>query len=317
VKSALISGVTGQTGAYLAHHLLNSGYRVIGGTRDAGSADCSRLARLGVLNNLELISLAPADFRSVIQILRAYQPDEIYYLAGQTSVSLSFDQPFEAFESIAIGTLNFLESIRLLDKPCRFFNAGSTESFGSYQGEVISESSPLRPISPYAVAKATSFWMTCNYRQSYGIHACTGLLSNHESPLRPTRFVTSKIVNAIHRIKAGEQQTLHLGNLSVARDWGWAPDYVKAIHKIMLANSPTDYIVATGYTHSLTEMITQLCDLAGLVPEQILRSDNSLLRPTDLQIAHLSSAKIQQELGWRPSTSFPELINKLFYDQLF
>ena len=246
-----------------------------------------------------------------------FKPSEIYYLAGQTSVSLSFEQPFEAFESIAIGTLNFLEAIRMLSHPCRFFNAGSTECFGNIQDQIITESSPMRPVSPYAVAKSTSFWMTANYRDSYGIYACTGLLSNHESPLRPARFVTSKIVKGIHAIKEGRQEYLDLGNLNISRDWGWAPEYADAIYRITTADKPDDYIVATGNTHSLGDLIQGLCSLAGLDASQVIKVNPQLFRPADLEHVSLSPRKINQLLNWSSKTEFDELIYKLYHGLLF
>jgi GDPmannose 4,6-dehydratase len=317
MKRALISGVTGQTGAYLAHRLLAHGYHVCGGSRDADSANVSRLQALGVAADVELVSLAPADFRSVLQVIRSTRPDEIYYLAGQTSVGLSFDQPFEAFESIGVGTLNFLEALRMLGMGCRFFNAGSTECFGNSPDEVITEESVMRPVSPYAVAKATSFWMTSNYRKSYGLFACTGLLSNHESPLRAPRFVTSKIVEGIRAIKAGTQTSLRLGNTAIARDWGWAADYAEAIHRMTTADTADDYVIATGHTHSLTEFIARLCAMADLDPATIVTTDPMLLRPADLTTTTLSPAKIRRDLGWRATTEFAELVRKLYEKEVF
>lgn len=316
-KCALISGVTGQTGAYLAHYLINCGYNVIGGSRDAESANRSRLVALGIDNQVKIVSLAPADFHSVSQVIMQYKPDEIYYLAGQTSVGLSFEQPFEAFESIAIGTLNFLEAIRLLALPIRFFNAGSTECFGDSDGQLITEDFPMRPVSPYAVAKSTSYWMTANYRNSYNMFACTGLLSNHESPLRPRRFVISKVVSSIHAIMQGRQETLELGNIDIARDWGWAPDYVKAIHLMIAAPNPNDYIIATGQTHSLLEFVELACSFAGISAANILKLDHSLLRPTDLSCTLLSADKIKHSLGWQASTGFEDIAKKLFFNELF
>lgn len=317
LRTALISGITGQTGAYLAHRLVHQGYKVVGSSRDAGTANVSRLKALGLVDEVEIVSLAPADFRSVLNVIKLHQPDEIYSLAGQTSVGLSFEQPFESFESIAIGTLNFLEAIRILDLPIRFFNAGSTECFGNAPVSVLNEQSAIHPVSPYAVAKATSFWITSNYRHSYGLHACTGLLSNHESPLRPSRFVTSKVVQGIHAIKAGKQSSLELGNLLISRDWGWAADYVEAIHAMMCAPVAADYIVATGKTHSLLELIESLCRLADLDATAIIKTDPKLLRPSDLTSVTLSADKINRELGWKATTGFPELVNKLYHQRPF
>ncbi|QFZ91670.2 GDP-mannose 4,6-dehydratase [Synechococcus elongatus] len=317
MRKALISGITGQTGAYLAHYLVKSGYHVIGGSRDSGSANLERLRALRILNEVEIVSLAPADFRSVLQAIRTFQPNEIYYLAGQTSVGLSFEQPFESFESIAIGTLNFLEAIRILELDCRFFNAGSTECFGESTDLVITEESAMKPISPYAVAKATSFWITRNYRKSYGLFACTGLLSNHESPLRPTRFVTSKIVQSIRSIQMGTQAYLELGNLNIARDWGWAADYVDAIYRMTTASQADDYIIATGTTHSLIDLIEKLCRMADLEPTKIIKTDPKLLRPSDLSTATLSADKIKRDLNWTAKTDFSLLVSKLFKGDLF
>jgi GDPmannose 4,6-dehydratase len=316
-KLALISGITGQTGAYLAHYLLSLGYSIIGGSRDADSANLSRLEALKILDKVKIVSLAPADFRSVIQVVSLYQPDEIYSLAGQTSVGLSFEQPFEAFESIATSTLNFLEAIRILNLPIRFFNAGSTECFGESLGQIISEDSPMQPTSPYAVAKSTSYWITSNYRKSYDIFACTGFLSNHESPLRPQRFVISKIVHSVHQIKLGYKKYIELGNLCISRDWGWASDYVKAIHMMATASSPRDYIIATGKSYSLLSFVESICQLAGLQPDKILKTDSSLLRPADLGNVLLSPERINSELGWYATTEFPEIVEKLYYNQLF
>lgn len=317
MKTALISGITGQMGAYLAQRLIAHGYHVVGGSRDADSANLVRLRELQVADRIELVSLAPADFRSVLQVIRSARPDEIYYLAGQTSVSLSFEQPFEAFESIAVGTLNFLEAIRMLGVDCRFFNAGSTDCFGDSPDRIITEESVMRPVSPYAVAKATSFWMTSNYRNSYGLFACTGLLSNTESPLRPSRFVTSKIVEGVRAIKAGTLSHLRLGNTAIGRDWGWAPDYADAIHRVTTADTADDYVIATGRTHSLMDFITRLCALADLDPAAIVTTDPSLFRPADLTTIALSPAKIQRDLGWQAATDFPHLVRKLYDRDLF
>lgn len=317
MKRALISGITGQIGAYLAHRLLSRGYHVVGGSRDADSADLTRLRALQVADHVELVSLAPADFRSVLQVIRTTRPDEIYALAGQTSVGLSFEQPFEAFESIAVGTLNFLEAIRVLGVDCRFFNAGSTDCYGNSPDRSITEESAMRPVSPYAVAKATSFWITANYRHSYGLFACNGVLSNTESPLRPGRFVTSKIVAGIRAIKAGTQTGLRLGNTAIGRDWGWAPDYADAVHRIATAAAADDYIVATGRTHSLMDFITQLCDIAELDPAAIITTDPGLFRPADLTTIALDPSKIHRSLGWQAATEFPQLVRKLYHQELF
>ena len=227
-KTALICGVSGQDGAYLARLLLQKGYVVYGGSRDAQGSSFANLHRLGIFEQVKCLSINLQDFRSVLQAVSDVQPDEVYNLAGQSSVALSFEQPVETLESIATGTLNMLEAIRFLGRPVRFYNAGSGECFGNAGPAPVNEETPFRPCSPYGVAKATAFWELANYRQAYDLYACTGILFNHESPLRPTRFVTGKVISAVSRIAGGSQERLCLGNLDVERDWGWAPEYVEA-----------------------------------------------------------------------------------------
>ena len=220
---ALIFGISGQDGALLARHLLERGYEVVGTSRDAQVSSFGNLVKLGVRDRVRMASAAINDFRSVLQLLARVEADEIYNLAGQTSVGLSFEQPVETLESIAVGTLNILEALRFLGKPAKFYNAASSECFGESGEHPADEETPFRPRSPYAVAKATAFWEVANYREAYGLFACSGILFNHESALRPERFVTQKIVAGACRIAAeGGQGKLHLGNLGVERDWGWA-----------------------------------------------------------------------------------------------
>jgi GDPmannose 4,6-dehydratase len=223
---ALICGISGQDGAYLARLLLNKGYEVLGTSRDAQIGGFANLVRLGVRDRVRLESMAPNDFRSVLNVLRRIDPREIYNLAGQSSVGLSFEQPVETLESVAVDTINLLEAIRFLDRPIRFYSAGSSECFGGTEGRAANEQTPFRPRSPYAVAKATAPWLVANYQVAYGLHASTGVLFNHESPLRPERSVTKKIVAAAVRIARGQRSRLTLGNFHIKRDWGWAPEYV-------------------------------------------------------------------------------------------
>jgi GDPmannose 4,6-dehydratase len=236
-KTALICGVSGQDGAWLAQLLVDRGYRVVGTSRDAAVASFSNLARLGIRERVEVKSAALTDFRSVIRVLLEVEPDEIYNLAGQTSVGLSFDQPAEALESIAFGTLNLLEAIRMLKRPVRFYNACSSECFGE-TSTPADERTPFRPHSPYGVAKAAAFWQVSSYREAYGIHASSGILFNHESPLRPERFVTQKVVAAACRIADGSGERLKLGDLAIRRDWGWAPEYAKRCGACSSSPSP-------------------------------------------------------------------------------
>jgi GDPmannose 4,6-dehydratase len=315
-KIALIAGITGQDGSYLARYLLKNGYRVVGTSRDCQSCDTTRLERLGIKADVEMISLAPNDFRSVLKALSLLQPAEIYNLAGQTSVGLSFEQPVECMESIATGTLNFLEVLRFLDMPSRFFSAGSTECFGNTNGEDANEQTAFKPRSPYAVAKSTAFWQVANYRQSYELFCCTGILGNHESPLRPKRFVTQKIIQGVKNIKQGIIRHISLGNLDVWRDWGWAPEYVKAMHLMLNSETATDYIIASGNTISLLDFARIAFRCAGLEPEEHLLSDSTLLRPSDINYSSMNPALIKDELGWQATITPEVIVQRMIDDEL-
>src|SRR5450759_39499 len=215
----------------------------------------SCLMPIGIWQDIALLSMALNDFRSVLQCLSRAKPDEIYNLAGQSSVGLSFEQPVETLESISIGTLNLLEAIRFLQQPIRLYSAGSSECFGDTGGVPADETTPFHPRSPYAVAKSAAHWEVANYREAYNLFACTGILFNHESPLRPARFVTKKIVNAACRIAGGSREQLQLGNIAIRRDWGWAPEYVEAMWLMVQQESPDDFVIATGESHSLEEFV--------------------------------------------------------------
>ena len=285
-KKALICGVSGQDGAYLAKLLLDKGYTVIETSRDAQVSSFHNLIRLGISDKIQYESLVPTDFRSVLQVISKTQPQEIYNLAGQTSVGLSFSLPVETLESIATGTLNFLEVIRFINAPIKFYNAGSSECFGDIGDYPADEETPFRPRSPYAVAKATAFWQVANYREAYNIFACSGILFNHESPLRPKRFVTQKIVSAVSKIAQGNQDKLHLGNISIKRDWGWAPEYVEAMYLMLQQEQPDDYVIATGNSYSLQELVAQAFSCVGLDWQDFVVTDSSLLHLTDLAVSN-------------------------------
>ena len=315
-RTALIAGVTGQDGAYLARHLLRLGYRVVGTSRDCQTCNLERLHRLGIAADVELFSLAPNDFRSVLKVVSSVQPDEIYNLSGQTSVGLSFDQPVECMESISTAALNFLEVLRYLGAASRFFSAGSSECFGDTAGAPADERTAFQPRSPYAVAKSTAFWQVANYREAYGLHACTGLLANHESPLRPHRFVTQKIIQAVQRIQRGEQTQLRLGNLDVSRDWGWAPEYVQAMHRMLQPDQPRDYLIASGRSSSLRHFVELAFEAAGLRAADHLLTDPALFRPNDLKDSALNPARIEQDLGWKASADLEQIVEKMYANQL-
>lgn len=310
-RRALICGVSGQDGSFLARHLLRNGYEVWGTSRDAQQSRFDGLVRLGIKEQVHLESMAPNDFRSVLSVIASCQPHEIYNLSGQTSVGLSFVQPVETLESILNATVNILESIKLLEPGIRFYNACSSECFGDTGGHPADESTPFRPRSPYGVAKAAAFWQLANYRDAYGLFACSGILFNHESPLRPDRFVTAKIVSAAREIAAGTRRELVLGNLSVARDWGWAPEYVEAMHLMLLASEPRDYVVATGKTSSLGDFLSAAFGCHGLAWQDYVKSDPQLQRPSDLTINRANPSLVQRCLGWRARTELPELVRKL------
>lgn len=304
---ALICGVSGQDGAYLARLLLERGYRVAGTSRDAQMSGFGNLDRLGIRGQVELASMAINDFRSVLQVLAKVQPSEVYNLAGQSSVGLSFEQPVETLESISVGTLNILEGIRFLNPEIRLYNAGSGESFGDAGGEAANENTPFRPRSPYAVAKATAFWEVANYREAYGLFACSGILFNHESSLRPERFVTQKLVKAACRIASGSGERLRLGNLDVHRDWGWAPEYVEAMWRMLQLDSPLDFVIATGETNPLSAFVEEVFAAAGLHWQDHVDIDPALMRPTELRISRADPSLSQRLLGWRAETKMAEV----------
>jgi GDPmannose 4,6-dehydratase len=308
-KRALICGISGQDGSYLSRFLLEKGYEVHGTARDAQIASFGNLRQLGLRERITLHSMSLIDFRSVLQVLAKVQPDEIYNLAGQSSVGLSFDQPVETLESISVGTLNLLEVIRFIGAPIRLYNAGSSECFGNTGGEPADETTPFRPRSPYAVAKATAFWEVANYREAYSLKACTGILFNHESPLRPERFVTQKIIRAAKRIADGSPEKLHLGNISIARDWGWAPEYVEAMWLMLQQEEMSDYVIATGRTFQLEEFVAESFRVKGLDWREHVISDPSLLRPSEIMVSRGNAEKAERLLGWQAENGMHEVIS--------
>lgn len=316
MKTALICGVSGQDGAFLAKLLLQKGYRVFGTSRDAQGGGFSNLQKLGIREKVRVLSMAPEDFRSVFMAIKASQPDEVYFLAGQSSVGLSFEQPAETIQSFTLGTLNILEACRMSDKPTRQYHAGSSECFGDTSGVPATETTPFRPRSPYAVAKASSFWLVDNYREAYGLYACTGILFNHESPLRPSRFVTQKIIQAAKRIAGGSPEILELGRLDIARDWGWAPDYVEAMWQMLQQAAPDDYLIATGNTYTLQAFVEAAFSQVGLDWQQHVRQSSELLRPTDIAVSSADPSKAMQRLGWRAKFDMPHVVERMIHQTL-
>jgi len=315
-KRALICGISGQDGTYLAKLLLDRGFEVWGSSRDAELATFDNLRRLGVYESVHLVSLNLRDVGSVLGLLRRIRPDRIFSLAGQSSVGLSFEQPVETIESIAIGTLTLLEAIRLSDLDIRLYNAGSTECFGDTGEGVADERSPFHPRSPYAVAKASAFWTVANYRQAYSMFACTGILSNHDSPLRPKRFVTRKIVSAVAALSLGRDVRLSLGNLHIERDWGWAPEYVEAIAAMLEQPVPTDFIIATGSSHRLQEFMETAFKLVNKNWLDHVTIDEHLMRPTDIARNKVDPSRAAKRLGWKAKSGMREVIEMMLDEEI-
>jgi GDPmannose 4,6-dehydratase len=310
-RTAVICGIGGQDGAYLAAHLLALGYSVVGTSRDAQGGRFAGLEALGIRDRVGLVSMSLVDFRSTLQVLARAAPDEVYNLAGQTSVGLSFDQPVETFESIVVGTLNLLEAIRLLGRPVRLYNAGSSEMFGNAGEEPAGETTVLKPRSPYGIAKATSFWQIAQYREAYRIAAATGILFNHESPLRPERFVTQKIVAAACRIARGEQESLRLGDLSIRRDWGWAPEYVVAMHRMLQQDELEDFVIATGVTTSLEAFVAEAFRAVGLDWRRHVVRDPALVRPSEIACGRADTRRASERLGWTAEHAMPAVVQMM------
>jgi len=301
MKTALICGISGQDGTYLAQLLLSKGYKVWGTSRDAQGSPFSNLKTLGIKEQVKLISMNPENFRSVSMSVKQSEPDEVYFLAGQSSVGLSFEQPTETIQSLVIGVLNMLEAVRMSDKPIRLYHAGSSECFGDTQGQPANEKTPFHPRSPYAVAKASAFWLVDNYREAYGLFACTGLLFNHESSLRPSRFVTQKIIQTAKRIATGSNEKLTLGRLDISRDWGWAPEYVDAMWLMLQLDEPEDFVIATGVTITLEEFVAHAFKVLGMDWKKHVEQDQSFLRPTDILVSRANPTKAREKLCWTPN----------------
>ena len=307
----MICGISGQDGAYLADMLLRKGYKVFGTSRDAQVSKLENLSKLGIRNRVEMLSMAPTDFRSVLQVVSQISPSEIYFLAGQSSVGLSFEQPAETLKSISLGCLNLLESIRFLNLNCRFYNAGSGECFGNATEGPCNEQTPFSPRSPYAVAKAAAHWQVSCYREAYGLYACSGVLFNHESPLRPERFVTRKIVATATRISKGSDESLVLGDLRIERDWGWAPEYVKAMWQMLQQDLPKDYVIATGHTYRLEQFVEAAFEFFDLNWRDHVVSDPTKFRPSELLIGLADPRQAAIELNWVAKNRMPDVVREM------
>ncbi len=308
-KTALITGITGQDGSYLAEFLLEQGYKVVGMVRRSSTVTFGRIEHIQ-----DRITLAYGDLldqTSLIDIMREHQPDEIYNLAAQSFVPVSWGQPVLTGEFTALGVTRMLEAMRKAAPEARFYQASSSEMFGKVREVPQRESTPFYPRSPYGVAKVYGHWITVNYRESYGLFACSGILFNHESPRRGLEFVTRKVTHGVAQIKLGLAQDLHLGNLDSRRDWGYAGDYVKAMWLMLQQDGPDDYVVGTGETHSVRELCQIAFDHVGLDWEQYVVSDPKFYRPAEVDLLVSDPSKARVRLDWRPQVSFEELIRMM------
>ncbi|HEY3918624.1 MAG TPA: GDP-mannose 4,6-dehydratase [Stellaceae bacterium] len=310
-KTALIIGISGQDGSYLAASLLAKGYTVHGASRDKELANFANLRALGIEDRVGLHSATVTDFRSVVQVIRDTTPGEIYNLSAQSSVGLSFTQPVETLDGIIFGTVTLLEAIRFLGGDIRYYSAASSECFGVTPPDGAVETTAFAPRSPYSIAKASAHWIVANYREAYGLHACSGLLFNHESPLRPARYVTQKIVRGAVAIAQRRQDSLALGNLDIARDWGWAPEFVEAMWLMLQRPQPQDLVIATGNAATLREFTARAFARVGLDWEKYVRADEALLRPVDLAFSCGNASRARELLGWQASVSWDGVVDRL------
>lgn len=306
MPTALITGITGQDGSYLAELLLEQGYKVIGMVRRTSTINFDRIRHFQ--EKVEIVQGDLLDQMSLISILQEHRPSEVYNLAAQSFVPTSFTQPVLTGEFTALGVTRVLDAIRIVDPSIRFYQASSSEMFGKVQEVPQRESTPFYPRSPYGVAKVYGHWITVNYRESYDIYACSGILFNHESPRRGLEFVTHKITNAVARIKLGLDKELHLGNLEARRDWGYAPDYVRAMWLMLQQDAPDDYVVATGETHSVQEFVEEAFGYVELDWREFVVQDPKFYRPAEVDLLVGDPAKAGEKLGWEPTVSFRELV---------
>jgi len=305
-RKALITGITGQDGSYLAELLLEQGYEVHGMVRRSSTESFERIGH--IRSRIQLHQADLLDQLSIIRILESARPSEVYNLAAQSFVATSWEQPLLTGDITALGVTRMLEAIRLVDPAIRFYQASSSEMFGRVQQEPQTERTSFWPRSPYGVAKTYGHWITVNYRESFDIFACSGILFNHESPRRGKEFVTRKVTDAVARIKLGKQRTLHLGNLDAQRDWGFAGDYVKAMWLMLQQDDPQDYVVATGIKHTVRELVLLAFDRVGLDPTEYVEIDTSLLRPAEVSTLCGDSSKARAQLGWEPTVDFETLV---------
>lgn len=313
-KTAIITGITGQDGAYLSQLLLHKGYRVIGLHRHSAAADTYRLAYLGILGDVELLNVDLTNLDECKQLLIRFRPDEIYNLAAQSSVSMSFSQPRETIEFNIVSVLNLLEAIRHIRPEAKFYQASSSEMFGKVNSLPITNATQLHPLSPYGISKATGHWMVSQYREAYGLFAASGILFNHESYLRPETFFVKKVIKAAIRIKHGLQKELVVGNIDIRRDFGFAREYVKAIWLILQHHEARDYQVCSGLSISLRDIIYYIFDSFNLDRELIIQ-DKRLYRPTEIEDIYGDNTDIKKLTGWTYNMTFYEVLDMLMEEE--
>jgi len=314
MPTALVTGITGQDGSYLAELLLQQGYTVVGMVRRTSTINFDRIRH--IQQEIKIVQGDLLDQMSLISILQDYRPDEVYNLAAQSFVPTSFTQPVLTGEFTALGVTRLLDAIRIVDPSIRFYQASSSEMFGKVREVPQTEDTAFYPRSPYGVAKVYGHWITVNYRESYGIYACSGILFNHESPRRGLEFVTHKITNAVAKIKLGLSNELRLGNLDSRRDWGYAPDYVRAMWLMLQQEEPDDFVIATGETHSVRDFLEESFGHADLDWQEFVVQDDSLYRPAEVDLLVGDASKAGRKLGWEPTVSFAELARLMVKDDL-
>ncbi len=317
MKRALITGITGQDGAYLSKFLLDKGYSVTGITRDTSDTRNINLKYLGILNDVQLVKANLLDLSNILRLIKEHKPDEMYNLAAQSSVGLSFEQPIGTLEFNIISTANMLEAIRNVSPETRFYNASSSEMYGRMKPEnlPVTEETVLHPVSPYSISKASAHWITVNYREAYNLYAACGILFNHESALRGENFVTKKILEGALRISRGLTDKITLGNLAISRDWGYAPEYVKAMWLMLQQDTADDYIICSGEANTLEDFTKKVFDSTGVDYDRGVEFSKKLYRPVDLEIIYGDNSKAKQNLNWNYDISFDELIEKLVEDE--
>ena len=316
IKS-LIFGISGQDGSYLSHFLINKGYDVCGTTRNSSKNNLKNLVRLGILKKVKIIKCNVIDFLGVKKLIKIIKPDEIYYLCGKSSVTQSFTNPVDSFKSNTLGLLNILDTVKKTNKKIKIFNAVSGQFYGNKKNSVYNEKSYIDPQSPYGVSKASSFWLTKIFREWYGIKCCSGILFNHESPLRSNEFVTKKIINHCKLIKKGKLKHLYLGNINIYRDWGWAPEYVEAMYLMLRQKHPKDLVIGSGKRHSLRSFVYEVFRLLNIPRSSLKINIKKLMRKRDIRTYKADPKLAKKILKWKAKTSFKQIIYKMVNEQLY